>query len=101
MNVTHLPHFIANTNKAGRRVDAVGLVTDFTYAQGKGDDEQTQRSKTRCTFLLMGKYCAIYYMRVTIWGEAAIELGSKYEDPEDGTLTAFIKNAGGRRRDND
>jgi hypothetical protein len=94
MNVTHFPHFIANTKKAGRRVDAIGLVTNFKYTEGKGDDEQTQRNKTRCTFILTGKYCNTYYLRVTIWGEQAIDLGNKYEDPEDETLTAFIKNAG-------
>jgi len=76
MNVTHFPDFIANTNKAGRRIDAVGLVTDFKYTQGTGGDEQTQRNKMRCTFLLMGKYCNNYYLRVTIWGEQAIELGN-------------------------
>lgn len=94
MNVTHFPEFIAKTNKAGRRIDAVGLVTDFKYTQGTNGDEQTQRNKTRCTFLLMGKYCNNYYLRVTIWGEPAMELGNKYDDPEDGSLTAFVKNAG-------
>ena len=94
MNVTYFPEFIAKTNKAGRRVDAVGLVTDFKYTQATGGDEQTQRNKTRCTFLLMGRYCNNYYLRVKIWGEPAIELANKYDDPEDGSLTAFVKNAG-------
>jgi hypothetical protein len=29
MNVTYFPDFITKTKKAGRRVDAVGLVTNF------------------------------------------------------------------------
>jgi len=93
-NVTHFPHIVETIKKPGRRVDAIGMVFDFNYTQGKGADEETQRAKSRCTFTMLGKYCGLFYIKVRVWGEQAIELANKYENPEDGTITAFLKNAG-------
>jgi hypothetical protein len=94
MNVTHLPDYIASTVRKSRRTDAVGLVTDATYIQGLGDDEEMQRNKSRWTFTLSGRFCTEYYIPVTVWGEQAINLAAKYGTAESGSLIVFIKNAG-------
>lgn len=70
------------------------MVTGMTYTEGKGDDEEQQRKKTKIMFTLSGRYCKEFYVQTKIWGEPAIALFNKYEKAEDASLIAFIKDAG-------
>ena len=101
MNGTHLPHFVATTAKQGRRADAIGSVSNFIYTQGSNpdDDEETQRRKSKCVFTMMGKHFPKTYTEVAIWGEQAIDLAHQYDQSDDPSFFAFIKNAGVHKRE--